>query len=458
MNKIFKKVWNRRRGCFVAVSEAMTTAGQSAGKAAVLISGAVLTGFATPAMAVYENIPANTVVSSAVDYAEQNYRLNLHGNVTVTETGTFILSVRDGAPFNIVPDAPVITNNGETLFQSWRCENCGFYNWAKNAVFDNRKDLYLGKYPEISSKGRSTEGFHPESFNIIDNASIKNTGRIFSNTTVSIQGNGSIQNSGTWLNENIVNHNSGSVTGSGVVRIQGTYNLNGGTFQNKLTGDGTFNYNGGNFNASQVSGNVTVNIASGLNASSENFAGGKINNHGTLAVNRGWFNSLNNWGTANFSGDASFKNTVNYGNLNSWGTVTFTDNLRNSGNFNSHSGKWQYADGGHLSMTSGTITTANHQNIFDSLGSSTQQAMNYVSLNSSLPQEVKVSLNDFFLNYVPGQIAQTLVNHASFAGGKVIVTGVNLTQTQADDLTKVFKDKFFLQSSNVSTSAVEGRC
>ena len=137
MNKIFKSIWNRHRGCFVAVSEAMTAAGQSAGKAAVLI----LTGFATPAIAVYENIPANTVVSSAVDYAEQNYRLNLHGNVTVTETGTFILSIRDGAPFNIVPDAPVVTNNGETLFQSWRCENCGFYNWAKNAVFDNRKDL-----------------------------------------------------------------------------------------------------------------------------------------------------------------------------------------------------------------------------------------------------------------------------------------------------------------------------
>lgn len=454
MNKIFKSIWNRHRGCFVAVSEAMTAAGQSAGKAAVLI----LTGFATPAIAVYENIPANTVVSSAVDYAEQNYRLNLHGNVTVTETGTFILSIRDGAPFNIVPDAPVVTNNGETLFQSWRCENCGFYNWAKNAVFDNRKDLYLGKYPEISSKGRPTEGFRPESFNIIDNASIKNTGRIFSNTTVSIQDNGSIQNSGTWLNENIVNHNSGSITGSGVVQTQGTYNLNGGTFQNKLTGDGIFNYNGGNFNASQVSGNVTVNIASGLNASTGNFAGGKINNRGTLAVDGGWFNSLNNWGTANFSRDASFKNTVNYGNLNSWGTVTFNDNLINSGNFNSHSGRWQFANGGHLSMSAGTITTANHQNIFDSLGSSTQQALNYVSLNSSLPQEVKVSLNNFFKKYLPGTVSQTLAQHASFTGGKVVITGVNLTTTQRDDLVKAFKAQFFPLSSGISASAVFEQC
>ena len=36
MNKIFKKVWNRSRGCFVAVSEAMTAASQSS-KAGVII-------------------------------------------------------------------------------------------------------------------------------------------------------------------------------------------------------------------------------------------------------------------------------------------------------------------------------------------------------------------------------------------------------------------------------------
>ena len=37
MNRIFKKIWNRHRGCFVAVSEAMTAAGQRAGKATVVV-------------------------------------------------------------------------------------------------------------------------------------------------------------------------------------------------------------------------------------------------------------------------------------------------------------------------------------------------------------------------------------------------------------------------------------
>ena len=40
MNKIFKKIWNKHRGCFVAVSEAMTSASQRAGKASVVV-GAV---------------------------------------------------------------------------------------------------------------------------------------------------------------------------------------------------------------------------------------------------------------------------------------------------------------------------------------------------------------------------------------------------------------------------------
>ena len=37
MNKIFKKIWNLSRGCFVAVSEVMTSAGQNRGRLATVI-------------------------------------------------------------------------------------------------------------------------------------------------------------------------------------------------------------------------------------------------------------------------------------------------------------------------------------------------------------------------------------------------------------------------------------
>ncbi|WP_173020577.1 hypothetical protein, partial [Parasutterella excrementihominis] len=150
--------------------------------------------------------------------------------------------------------------------------------------------------------------------------------------------------------------------------------------------------------------------------------------------------------------------TTNYGTINSYGAVNFTDKLNTSGTLNTHDGVWSFGPSGVLAVSGGIVQTNNAFNVFDSLGTTAQQELHYVGLNSVLPQEVKSSLNDFFTKYAPGSIAQKLINHASFTGGKVVVTGVELTQTQADDLKKAFKDKFFLQSSNVSTSAVEGRC
>ena len=58
MNKIFKKVWNKRRGCFVAVSEAMTAASQNTGKAAVITAGLALALASTPSYAIYKHIYA----------------------------------------------------------------------------------------------------------------------------------------------------------------------------------------------------------------------------------------------------------------------------------------------------------------------------------------------------------------------------------------------------------------
>ena len=70
------------------------------------------------------------------------------------------------------------------------------------------------------------------------------------------------------------------------------------------------------------------------------------------------------------------------------------------------------------------------------------QPLHYVALGSDQPQEIKTNLSSFFQNYLPGKVSQYLIDHATFYGGKVIVSGVNLTQTQVDDLTKAFNEKF----------------
>ena len=75
MNKIFKKVWNRRRGCFVAVSEAMTAASQNAGKATVITAGLLLGFVSTPSYAIYKHIYAGeSSAGQNLDYAEQGER------------------------------------------------------------------------------------------------------------------------------------------------------------------------------------------------------------------------------------------------------------------------------------------------------------------------------------------------------------------------------------------------
>ncbi|MTT96739.1 hypothetical protein GMD38_06870 [Parasutterella excrementihominis] len=337
---------------------------------------------------------------------------------------------------------------------------------------------------------------------------------------------GTINPYGNWINTGSFNLQGGNVNaGNGNLINNGTVTQTGGNFSSKLTGSGTYNYNGGSFNASKVSGAIVVNIASGLGASTSNFEGGNINNRGTLTVNGGWYKNLNNYGTANFNGNATiakttnygtinsygavnftdklntsgaskvsgdivvniasglgastsnfeggninnrgtltvnggwYKNlnnygtanfngnatiakTTNYGTINSYGAVNFTDKLNTSGTLNTHDGVWSFGPSGVLAVSGGIVQTNNSFNIFDSLGTTAQQELHYVGLNSVLPQEVKSSLNDFFTKYAPGSIAQKLINHASFTGGKVIVTGVNLTQTQAADLTKAFKEQF----------------
>ena len=504
MNKIFKKVWNRRRGCFVAVSEAMTAASQNAGKAAVVTAGLVLGLMSTPTYAIYKHIYAGqSTAGQNLDYAEQDYSLNLHGNYTVGAGSNVSWSMRGKASFNIGPADTVTTVNGNLLLNSWHSGDLGHFTWdrSNSILVNNTGTLYIGDYDEIGNltRGGTNGSNNLTEFRLKDSSSITINGRGFSNTTLVQEGNsvlsingsgmvfdgpfqvngntrvdvhsnlqtrsnsnmtgGTINPYGNWINTGSFNLQGGNVTAAnGSLTNNGTVTQTGGNFSSKLTGSGTYNYNGGSFNASKVSGAIVVNIASGLGASTSNFEGGNINNRGTLTVNGGWYKNLNNYGTANFNGNATIAKTTNYGTINSYGAVNITDKLNTSGTLNTHDGVWSFGPSGVLAVSGGIVQTNNAFNVFDSLGTTAQQELHYVGLNSVLPQEVKSSLNDFFTKYAPGSIAQKLINHASFTGGKVVVTGVELTQTQADDLKKAFKDKFFLQSSNVSTSAVEGRC
>lgn len=219
-------------------------------------------------------------------------------------------------------------------------------------------------------------------------------------------------------------------------------------------------YSFGTFNKS----NGTLSNAGTLTVTQFNQSGGSASNTGNLTIgNADLYGSLTSSGTLALTG-----NVISRGNLSSTGTLnnrgswtetnafTIAGNLNNTGAINFQNG-FTFASNGKLN-SSGTIQTNNASNIFDSLGSQGQTTLTTVSLDAQLPEEAKTALTDLFRHYVPGTVAQNLVDHAKFTGGKLIVSGVNLTQTQAADLTKAFKSKFFLLPTEISASTFPQEC
>lgn len=47
-----------------------------------------------------------------------------------------------------------------------------------------------------------------------------------------------------------------------------------------------------------------------------------------------------------------------------------------------------------------------------------------------------------------GKVKEDITDNVTFTGGKVVVTGVNLTTTQRDDLVKAFKETFINLKTN----------
>ena len=473
MNHIYKKVWNRVRCCFVAVSEAISSARQKTCKATVIVGAIGLTlytgtGWATMSTDYRENIPTGPFTSK-VTAVEGEYTLNWAETVEVSGTGGLYTFIYGGR--GMKSQLQHVVNNGQIYLGSWA--NGGIYS-LKDGYVENHAgaQFHIGNYvAKAINNGfdsrplteEQVQTSQPEAFEISGRGNIENQGSLFNSIEVKILDEGIVTNSpnSTWQNDSVVNQTGGLVSGIGTVINQGTYNLNGGCFYSQLTGEGVFDVNVNGFFPEKVFGNVTVNIADGLEFIDpfwRNFAGGNVNNRGRLNIHYGWMNSLNNWGYASFGDDiVTFKDVKNYGTLKtlvSTDSVLFSGNFINSGNFESIH-RWSFADGSRLTVTAGTVKTGS-MNIFDSLGTAGQTALSKVSLQAALPEETKTALTDLFRHYVPGTVAQSLIDHATFTGGKVIVTGVNLTTTQRDDLVQAFKAKFFLPDA--FTSAVSQQC
>ena len=509
MNHIYKKVWSRVRGCFVAVSEAMTSAGQTCGKAAVITAAVTLIPSCVFATTVDGETNWNNIAFSFHDNGSSMIHSDyvINGSLTVPDRGsgwTFIafdfshgdtgrpiqsLTVRD----NMTIDNPTIfilaghgsgrggsngtlsvggnlNVNGSLYFAGDRGGETGSVQvngvlkvGQSGTVGDS---VYGNASPNISLSANvldtsGTVDFKTGSGRVNFGKVIVRGGSYVESTAVPMTISQGLELlGGTYVNLNPI------VVGQNV----GNYLvLGGGQFSNSPTltvkNNGSLSVTGGSYSFSTLTKeNGTLTNAGTLSVSNFNQSNGTASNSGNLTIgNANLYGSLTNTGTLSLTGTVTSRgNLTSSGTLNNRGSWTETahyaisGNLNNSGAVNFQNG-FEFASNGRLN-SSGTLQTNNAANIFDSLGRQGQTALSTVSLQAALPEETKTALTDLFRHYVPGTVAQSLIDHASFTGGKVIVTGVNLTTTQRDDLLQAFKAKFFLLFPNISTSAVSQQC
>ena len=496
MNKIFKKVFNRSRGVFVAVSEAMTAASQTGGKLAIVVLGSLALHTSALALTTFNGDTATTQFPQdegprLADSVMVNGNLVHHPN----SDGWFLVAVTDrhygyadntltvNGNFSTDQDSSfTVSHNrksgdevrGKLFVNGNAFINGTLTNGSISDYHDGSIDTYI-KIRDTLTVG--TTGFFGDDSRAVRIKSTVEVGSLVNHGTVSFANGGtsystygSVTNYGNFQqpSNNTVRVNGSFIQHSGLLNttapeiivggtgsmmsIGGSLILNGGSLSGQASlrqKANEFRINAGNFalNVLNKDNGSFVNAGT-FSVSNFNQSNGTASNSGNLTIgNANLYGSLTNTGTLSLTGTVTSRgNLTSSGTLNNRGNWTETahyaisGSLNNSGAVNFQNG-FEFASNGRLN-SSGTLQTNNAANIFDSLGRQGQTALSTVSLQAALSEEVKTSLTDLFRHYVPGTVAQSLIDHASFTGGKIIITGVNLTTTQRDDLTKAFKAKF----------------
>lgn len=238
--------------------------------------------------------------------------------------------------------------------------------------------------------------------------------------------------------EILINGNTGfrSIANANVVSVMGGRTLT-------LTGNGDSNYQ-----LIQSGGGITVSSGTlRLGSTAIGTNGGRIS--GTNLTDSGSLNVVTgNYVIDNIRGGAVIANSGSLraisldqvGTLNNSGSLSF-DNI-------------SYSDKTQINQTTGSLTTK-----FENLlvaGESVVEPLQTIGLQKDAPISITTVETELFKTLSSGSINADFASHANLTGGKVIATGVNLTQNQADNLLKAFKAKFFLPDA--FTSAVSQQC
>ena len=255
MNKIYKKIWNKLRGSFVAVSEALGS-GQSRGRAKAVVVGVVGACLASVANAGYDNgffddenlfSTDGTPVRVSGAFIESRGEVSLNGIVQVQEGAQWTLMNELRMEDDRYGGTDSIQNRGTVIFDT------GLFNL--NIRYSQPASAY--NYGSVVLRNSS----HLRGINAI----FENYG------TVDFQSGSYATYTGTFLNNGSLILNAGtngtfqSMSGNGALQLGGTATLQSDSSVRSLTlTGGTLSITGGITTVStSLSGNGRVSMSSG---------------------------------------------------------------------------------------------------------------------------------------------------------------------------------------------------
>lgn len=162
-----------------------------------------------------------------------------------------------------------------------------------------------------------------------------------------------------------------------------------------------------------------------------------LGNTGNLMLSgSGAIDNLNNTGTLSVQ-DIALAGGSNSGTLTA-GNVTMDGAFANTGDMTA-AGGITFENGSSITQTEGSLTT-DAGTVIGSAGHNETDGLNVIGIGAMAPEDIKAVTTELFKIFVEGTIAQDLIDHATFEGGKVIVNlgDTTLTTTQAEALKSAF--------------------
>ena len=162
---------------------------------------------------------------------------------------------------------------------------------------------------------------------------------------------------------------------------------------------------------------------------------------GSISVTDNWFANSTlkfNGGTLSRSSLGSNTVTVSGADLDLESITSETDFTLNSGTVTAD--QITLTENGKFTVSGGTLET-NYDSIFTK-SVSEAVGLNVIGLDSTKPETVETVLTDLFSRYVAGDVAQSIVQNATFDSGKLVINVDHLSTTERDDLAKAFNKIF----------------